>query len=118
MAEKCTKLIYSLSKSAKLNWGLDHKALKTIYVGAILPLLIHGAPVWISALGKESYKTKLIRVQRLINIKIAKAYRTVSHEALSIITGMTPIDIKIEEAAQIYQRNINDNIKFERDTTV
>jgi len=29
-AEKCTKLIFSLSKSAKLNWGLSHKALKTI----------------------------------------------------------------------------------------
>jgi len=31
MAAKCTKLIFSLSKSATLNWGLDHKALKTIY---------------------------------------------------------------------------------------
>ena len=40
MAEKCTKLIFSLSKSAKLNWGLDHKALNTIYVGGILPLLV------------------------------------------------------------------------------
>jgi hypothetical protein len=28
MAEKCTKLIFSLSKSAKLNWGLQHAALK------------------------------------------------------------------------------------------
>jgi hypothetical protein len=89
MAEKCTKLIFSLSKSAKLYWGLDHKALKTIYVGGILPLLTYGAPVWITALGKERYKTKLIRVQGLINIKIAKAYRTVSHEALCILTGMT-----------------------------
>ena len=51
----------------------------------------------------ESYKTKLIRVQRLINIKIAKAYRTVSNGALCILIGMTPIAIKIEEAAQIYQ---------------
>jgi len=31
MAEKCTKLTFSLSKSAKLNWGIYHKALKTIY---------------------------------------------------------------------------------------
>jgi hypothetical protein len=30
MADKCTKLIFPISKSAKLNWGLDHKALKTI----------------------------------------------------------------------------------------
>jgi len=60
---------------------------------------------------KESYKSKLIRVQRLINIKVAKAYRTVSHKALYILTGMTPIEIKIEEAAQLYyatRGNIND----------
>jgi hypothetical protein len=53
-------------------------------------------------MGKESCKTKLIRVQRLINIKIAKAYRAVAHAALCIVTGMTHIDIEIEEAAQIY----------------
>jgi hypothetical protein len=30
-AEKCTKLIYILSKSAKVSWGLKHEALKTIH---------------------------------------------------------------------------------------
>ena len=52
---------------------------------------------------KVSYKLKLIRVQRIINIKIAKAYRTVSNEALCILTGLTPIIIKIEEAIQFYE---------------
>ena len=50
MAEKCTKLIFSLSKSAKLNWGLQHAALKSIYTGAILPLLLYGAPIWYKAI--------------------------------------------------------------------
>jgi len=44
----------------------------------------------------------LTRVQRLINIKIAKAYRTVSNEALCIITGLNPIHIKIKETAELY----------------
>jgi hypothetical protein len=39
MAEKFTKLIFALSKSAKLHWDLKHAALKTIYTGGILPLL-------------------------------------------------------------------------------
>jgi hypothetical protein len=60
VAEKCTKLIFALSKSAKLNWGLKHAALKTIYTGGILPLL-YGAPVWEKAIDKASYKSKLIR---------------------------------------------------------
>jgi hypothetical protein len=45
IAEKCTKLIFVLAKSAKINWGLGHKALKRIYEGGILPLLLYGAPV-------------------------------------------------------------------------
>jgi hypothetical protein len=100
-------LIFALSKSAKINWGLGHEALKTIYTGAILPLLHYGAPVWKKALEKTSYKIKLIRVQRLINIQIAKSFRTVSNKALCIINSLTPIDIKLEDAQlfQITRRN-------------
>ena len=100
---KCKKLIFSLSKSAKLHWGLNHAAQKTIYTGGILPLLLYGAPVWAKIMDKTCYRLKINRVQRLINIKIAKAYRTVSNEALSILTELTPISIKIEEVTQLYQ---------------
>jgi len=79
------KLIFPLTKSAKLNWGLNHKALKTIYLCGILPPLLYSAPVWVKAITLKSYKDKIIRVQRIINIKIAKAYRTVSNEALLVI---------------------------------
>jgi hypothetical protein len=41
-------------------------------------------------------------VQRLINIKIAKAYRTTSGEALSVLTGKTPIQIKVAETNKLY----------------
>jgi hypothetical protein len=98
MTRKCTKLIFSLSKSAKRYWGLRHSALKTIYTGGILPLILHGAPVWNSALNKKRQSNKVTRIQRLIQIKIAKAYCTVSNEALCVITGITPIKIKINEA--------------------
>jgi len=56
--EKCTKLKFTLSKSAKVTWGLKYEALKTIYTGGILPLLLYGAPVWIKAIEKGSYKLK------------------------------------------------------------
>jgi len=103
MTEKCRKMIFALSKSAKLNWGLSHKALKTLYIGGIQPLLLYGAPVWAETVGKASHRKKLTSVQRLINIKIAKAYRTVSNDALCIITGLTPIHIKIQEMAELYK---------------
>jgi hypothetical protein len=82
--EKCTKLIFTLSKSAKVSWGLKHETLKTMYAGGILSLILYGAPLWKGVLDITCYKAKLIRVKRLINIRIAKAYRTVSNEALCV----------------------------------
>ena len=45
ITEKCSKLIFALFRSAKINWGLRYNALKTIYTGAILSLLLYGAPI-------------------------------------------------------------------------
>jgi len=102
VADKCAKLIFSLSKSGKIHWGLKHEALTTIYNGAILPLLLYGEPVWIEALKYEFNRRKYNRVQRLVNLLIAKAYRTTSSEALCILAGTTQIIIKAEEAARRY----------------
>ena len=74
VAERYMKLIHNLSRSAKLAWGLKHEALKTIYKGAILPLMLYGAPVWIDAMKYEHNKQKYIRIQHLINLQMAKAY--------------------------------------------
>jgi len=102
ISSKCNKLIHALTKSAKLSWGLSHAALHTIYKGKILPVLLYGEPVWTEALKKECNKTVYNRVQRIINIKIAKAFRTTSNEAVSTLTGLTPVVIKAEEAAKLY----------------
>ena len=46
---------------------------------------------------------RLIRVQRFINIRITKAYRTVSSEAICVLTGLTPLAIKMKDAFQFYE---------------
>ena len=38
-----------------------------------VPLLMYGAPIWIEAIRKNKNLTKYKRIQRLMNIKIAKA---------------------------------------------
>ena len=42
---KLITLINTLAKTAKLQWGLGHKALKTIYEGAVVPILMYGSPI-------------------------------------------------------------------------
>jgi hypothetical protein len=90
-------------KIGKMSWGLKHEALKTIYIGGIVPLILYGAPVWKSVLDNTCYEANIIRIQRLINIRIAKAYRTVSNEALCVITGIIATNIKIEETENYYE---------------
>jgi len=116
--EKCTKLIFSLAKSAKLTWGLKHKALKTIYTGAILPLIIYGVSVWKGVLNRSCYKAKLVRIQRLINIRKAKAYRTVSNDALCTITGLMSINIKIEETSKYYEITKGEGSLYDKEMEV
>jgi hypothetical protein len=42
-------------------------------------------------------------LQRLINIKTAKAFRTTSFDASCMIAGVPPIGIVIEEKARMYE---------------
>jgi len=72
ITEKSRKMIYMLGKIAKLNWGLGHKSLKTIYEGALVPLMTYGAPVWEEAVKKQRLLQKMQSTQRLINIKSSK----------------------------------------------
>jgi hypothetical protein len=103
-AERCGKLMQSLSSAAKMTWGIKHAAMDTIYKGAILPLLTYGAPVWIEAMNHKYNRRKYIRVQHLINISMAKAYRTTSSEALCMLTATPPIIIKLEEIIKQYNK--------------
>ena len=118
-AETCAKLIYNLSKMAKLIWGIKHAVIASIYKGAILPLLTYGAPVWIDAMKYEHNRQKYIRVQCLINIRMAKVYRTTSSKALCMLTEMTPIIIKLEEVVKRYKiKEKLGNCTFELDSNV
>jgi hypothetical protein len=64
--------------------------------------MLYGVPVWIGATAKKCNKILYTRVQHLMNIKIAKAYRTTSGEALSVLTEITPIEIMIAETDRLY----------------
>ena len=49
---KLISLINMIARTAKLQWSLGHKALKTIYEEAVVPVLTYGAPIWIETIRK------------------------------------------------------------------
>ena len=60
ITEKCSKLIFALARSTKLNWGLGSAALKTIYTGAILPLFCTARQFGSTRLKKQATNKKLL----------------------------------------------------------
>ena len=68
-------------------------------------------------MNKSCYKAKLIRIRRLI-IRVAKAYRTVSNEALCVIAGLIPINIKIEETGKYYEITKEKGIQYDGEMEV
>jgi len=115
MEEKCLKVIIAFSRSAKVTWGLGHEALKTICTGGILPLMLYWMPVWKYVVKMSCYKAKINRIQRHINFRNARAYRTVSNEAFCAIIGTTPILIKIDEIGSVYEITKFRGTQYDRD---
>jgi hypothetical protein len=66
----------------------------------VVPILTYGELIWVEAILKNRNLTKYKIIQRLINIKIAKAYWTISYDASYVIAGVQPIQITIEQMVQ------------------
>ena len=91
---KCTKLIHTLSQSAKQCRGLATKLCK----------LHTKAQFYHFCCTARRYGLRhcIQQVQRLINIKIAKSFQTTSNESPCTLTGLIPMVINAEEAAKLY----------------
>jgi len=64
--------------------------------------LLYAAPVWAdTVLASARTVTLLVRAQRLIALRVIRAYRTVSDEAALVLAGMPPADLLALERARL-----------------
>ena len=87
--------------------GLGHRALKVIYNWAIEPILTYGAPVWEKGLTKQNNLRKYQRARRMQNIKIAKAFRTLSHEASCALAAVRHSRLAVQQKVRTYKASHN-----------
>jgi hypothetical protein len=101
----CARTQSAVSRFARLartDWGLGPRAMKSIWQLALEPALTYASPVWAGKATVLHNARRLKTVQRLALLRTAQAYRTVSHEALYTITGVTPILLRIQELSAHY----------------
>lgn len=89
------------------NVGGPSSAKRAVLCGAVHSILLYGAPIWKDELSVQKHKNLLIRSQRNILLRVASAYRTVSANALQVITGVLPVDLMVRERAYLHERGID-----------
>ena len=92
-----------LCRAAKVSWGLNPEVIKIIYVATVEPIVLYAASVWAPAASKLGIIKQLGVVQRGIAQKMCKAYRTVSLNSALLLAGVLPLDLRVREAASLYE---------------
>ncbi|KAI4473346.1 hypothetical protein M0802_016170 [Mischocyttarus mexicanus] len=103
-----SKVIFSkLASVARSNWGLSTKTMKAIYKGVFVPIISYAAAGWADKINVH-HKRRLTQAQRYALIRVIKAYRTISTDALCIIATATPVELVLVEIRNTYflRRNI------------
>lgn len=101
--EKAAKAIMALSRIMPNNAG-PRSSRRRLLASVATSILRYGGPVWWTALGTKRNRALLDRTQRLMAMRVASAYRTISSEAVGVIAGMIPIGITLEEDTVRYTR--------------
>ncbi|XP_063893008.1 uncharacterized protein LOC135117540 [Helicoverpa armigera] len=92
-----------LARAAGASWGLQPEIIRTIYTAAVEPTILYAASAWAPAANKLGVQKQLNVVQRGFAQKLCKAYRTVSLNSALLLAGILPLDIRIREAASLYE---------------
>jgi hypothetical protein len=66
--------------------------------------LLYGAAGWADGLKYKKNVETLNRVQRRVLVRVASAYRTVSAEALQVLTGVLPADLQAEGRVLLHRQ--------------
>ena len=62
----------------------------------------YGFPAWQPGIKTEHNRAKLSSTHRLMCLRVASAYRTVSGAAICVIAGMVPLTLLLQEDASCY----------------
>jgi endonuclease/exonuclease/phosphatase family metal-dependent hydrolase len=100
-ASKATAIAEDLARLMPNTGGPKHKRRK-LYSEVVHSVLLYGAPIWADATKKERTKLTLARVQRRSALRVASAYRTVSGDAILVLTAIPPIDLLAAERQAVY----------------
>ena len=97
-AAKAREMFGKLAGLAKAKWGLSHGTMEVLYKGLFVPAVTYGAVGWVDLATRKDWKA-LLAAQRQALLRVTRAYRTTSTEAMCVVAGQPPIDLLCQERA-------------------
>ncbi|CAF4927135.1 unnamed protein product [Pieris macdunnoughi] len=85
------------------NLGGPCQSVRRLYCGIIRSMALYGAPIWDDALIRRTNRMLIRRPQRVIAVRAARCYRTVSFEAACVLAGTPPWEWEVELIAALYR---------------
>lgn len=92
--DRCKSIFTIFGQAARSTWGLRFPILSTYYDSIFLPTITFAAGSWGDQVGVRQRHSSLT-IQRFMLLRITKAYRTTSTEALQVVAGIMPLDLEI-----------------------
>ena len=86
------------------NIGGPKQPRRALFSTVVTSVILYGAPIWAKAMSSHtSYGAPFRWAYRTTVLRVARAYRTVSDIALSVIAGLPPLDLLATKRAINYR---------------
>lgn len=107
---KAEKLVTALTRIIPNISGLGSEK-RLVYYGVVQSIMLYAAPVWYKVMKINKYQEMFVRLQRRMLLRVACAYRTISTNALGVISGVAPIDLLVKERVNIFNRRLDETLE-------
>ena len=109
---KAIKVVDKLFFVFKNKYGFGNRARKIMVEGCIHTLYKYAASIYYQCLGLKTVRSSIKKIQRRMNARVARAYKTVKFLPSCILANTPPIVYQIEKTAIEHQMKRRENGKF------
>ena len=96
VAEKAKKIMTKYAALYGLKWGVSYREMSVVYKGSFVPIITYAVYVWMDNVNVINMR-KIITAHRYALLRVTKAYRTISTDALEVVANIPPIEFALYE---------------------
>lgn len=102
MCEKASRQTAALSRLLP-NMKGPGTMTRRMLASVVASVLLYAAPIWGKVISTKKYRNMLLSTQRKALLRVTRAYRTVSLEAVAVIGETPPLDLLVDERRRLYK---------------